>query len=250
MNILTMISRSQITLTLFMGLGLIIFSCEEKAEPILNEEPEKSEKLTITDIDGNVYDIVEFADNWWMVQNSKTSRYTNGEPIPQVSDNELWSSLETGAFSWYNNDPSFDDYYGKMYNWFAATCCSICPEGWRLPNDIDIKEVADKRNTPPRLSFIYIDSGWADDFTFRSGMRLSDGTFSRTQIEERDFGTAIEFTFKWGINSSQPQLTNWPHGFNNLVVSNDEGTYYMIADLISQNVFANMGGYIRCVKIK
>ncbi|EKB48233.1 FISUMP domain-containing protein [Cecembia lonarensis] len=232
---------------LIIGIGFILYACRDKEEPVFTEEPEKP---TITDIDGNVYDIVEFADNWWMVQNLRTSRYTNGEPIPEVADNVEWSEMETGAFSWFDNDPSLDTSYGKMYNWYAATCCSICPEGWRLPNDTDIKKVADRRLTPPMLSFIYLDAGWADDYTFRSGVRFSDGTFASSQIEDRDWGTSTEFTFKWGINASQPHLSAWPHGFYNLVVSSDEGTGYIIADLISMNVTANMGGYIRCVKIK
>jgi uncharacterized protein (TIGR02145 family) len=42
--------------------------------------------------------------------------------------------LTTGAFSWYNNDPGFDEIYGKLYNWYAMDCCQICPEGWHVPN--------------------------------------------------------------------------------------------------------------------
>jgi len=224
---------------------LFIFtnSCKEEERPVMEDEPEKP---TITDIDGNVYDIVEFADNWWMVQNLRASRYTNGEPIPEVADAIEWSEIESPAFCWFDNNSDFDDSYGKMYNWYAATCCSICPEGWRLPNETDIQKVADRRLTPPMLSLIYIESGWADEYTFNSGMRLNDGTFFRSQISDI---SSAEFTFRWGLNSQQ-QKNRIPHGFTSFVNSSDDGTGYASGELTANGVFANKGDYIRCVKIK
>lgn len=97
------------------------------------------------------------------------------------------------------------------------------------------------------LSLIYKDAGWADDYTFNSGMRLRDGTFFRTQIGESQ---RSEWTLRWGINSREMDITRNPHGFKTYVLSSDDGTGYMVLELTDREIFANMGGYIRCVKIK
>ena len=59
---------------------------------------------TVTDIDGNVYKTVFIEGQEWMAENLKTTKYDNGDPIAEVTDNTQWSSLTTGAWSYYNND--------------------------------------------------------------------------------------------------------------------------------------------------
>lgn len=45
--------------------------------------------------------------------------YRDGTPIPQVTDPVEWSNLTTGAWCYVNNDPSTEEYFGKLYNWYA-----------------------------------------------------------------------------------------------------------------------------------
>jgi uncharacterized protein (TIGR02145 family) len=126
-------------LILCMFSAFLTISCSEPEVPtdpdeILEEEQEKVvEKPKLYDIDDNEYTIDEVAGRQWMVENLKTSRYRNGDLIPNVTDPKEWSELESGAFAWYNNDPENDEKLGKLYNWYAVTCCPICPEGWRIP---------------------------------------------------------------------------------------------------------------------
>lgn len=59
--------------------------------------------------------------------------YQNGDPIPQVTDPTIWSSLTTGAWCWYNNDPANED-YGKLYNWYAVNDPrGFAPIGYHVP---------------------------------------------------------------------------------------------------------------------
>ncbi|MCX5897629.1 MAG: fibrobacter succinogenes major paralogous domain-containing protein [Proteobacteria bacterium] len=91
---------------------------------------------TVTDIDGNVYKTVIIEGQEWMAENLKTTKYDNGDPVPEVSDNTQWSSLTTGAWSYYNNDEKYNDRYGKLYNWYAADDSrNVCPAGWHVPSD-------------------------------------------------------------------------------------------------------------------
>ena len=90
---------------------------------------------TITDIDGNVYPVVQIGSQCWMAANLRTTRYRNGDPIPQVTDSIQWQNLAAPAWCWYNNDPSFDIPYGKLYKWYAVSDSrGACPNGWHLPS--------------------------------------------------------------------------------------------------------------------
>jgi uncharacterized protein (TIGR02145 family) len=94
----------------------------------------------LADIDGNVYEVVEIGEQVWMAENLRTSRYQNGDAIPEVSSGTDWASLSIGAWVYYNNDSSYDEVYGKLYNGYAALDDrNICPAGWRVPTDDDWK---------------------------------------------------------------------------------------------------------------
>jgi hypothetical protein len=69
---------------------------------------------TVTDIDGNVYNTVQIGTQCWMKENLKTTTYSNGTPIPNVTDNQCMVNLTTGAYAWYNNDISWKDKYGSV----------------------------------------------------------------------------------------------------------------------------------------
>ena len=56
------------------------------------------------EIDGHTYDTVKIGDQVWMVQNLATTKYRNGEDIPNVTDNTDWANDEAGARCAYNND--------------------------------------------------------------------------------------------------------------------------------------------------
>ena len=42
--------------------------------------------------------------------------YSDGTPIPQVTDATEWANLTTGAWCYYQNDET----EGKLYNWYAV----------------------------------------------------------------------------------------------------------------------------------
>ena len=90
----------------------------------------------VTDIDGNEYKTVQIGGQVWMAQNLDVSHYRNGDPIPQVTNEEEWVKLEIGAWCYYNNDPATGAVYGKLYNWYAVNDPrGLAPEGWHIPTD-------------------------------------------------------------------------------------------------------------------
>jgi len=74
----------------------------------------------VTDIDGNFYNSVIIGTQEWMKENLNVSKYTDGIPIPQVTDPTAWANLTTGAWCYYNNNQANGAIYGKLYNWYAV----------------------------------------------------------------------------------------------------------------------------------
>ncbi len=79
----------------------------------------------------------------WTSENISLSNYRNGDLIPEVTDRNLWNSLTTGAWCWYNNDSSNYWQYGKLYNWYAVVDPrGIAPTGWHMPTDAEWNKLA------------------------------------------------------------------------------------------------------------
>ncbi len=95
---------------------------------------------TAKDIDGNIYKTVTIGNQAWMAENLKTSRFRNGDSIPNITDNASWEALATAAWCFYNNDSSLGQTYGSLYNWYAVQDArGLCPEGWHVPSDDEFK---------------------------------------------------------------------------------------------------------------
>ena len=102
---------------------------------------------TVTDQDGNSYPYLTYGDQVWTVKNAEMVTYRDGTPIPQVTDATEWANLTTGAWCYYDNDPS----KGKLYNWYAVAGIhdndeitpnkELAPEGWHVPTDAEWTEL-------------------------------------------------------------------------------------------------------------
>ena len=97
----------------------------------------------VTDNDGHTYNSVVIGTQEWTKENLNVSTYTDGTPIPQYSSS---NPIETGSWTYYNNDPSNEAIYGKLYNWYAiagiyddaslanpALRKKLAPTGWHVP---------------------------------------------------------------------------------------------------------------------
>lgn len=73
-----------------------------------------------------------------MASNLRTTQYSDGTVIPNVTVNATWAQLNTGAWSNYENNVSNNATHGKLYNWYAATDPrGVCPLGWHVPTDAE-----------------------------------------------------------------------------------------------------------------
>jgi len=82
------------------------------------------------------YPSVLIGTQYWMDKNLELTTYRNGDIIPYVTDPTAWAALTTGAWCYYNNDPSSG--YGKLYNWYAVNDTrGLAPQGWHIPTDAE-----------------------------------------------------------------------------------------------------------------
>ncbi len=104
-------------------------------KPTPEPEPEPTPtSTTLTDIDGNIYDVVSIGTQAWMNKNLNVSKYKNGDIIPQVEDRTQWLNLNTGAWCYYDNKVANGGIYGKLYNWYAIIDPrGIAPAGYHIP---------------------------------------------------------------------------------------------------------------------
>ncbi len=114
------------------SLLVLAFSCKKEAD-----NPE-----TITDIDGNVYNTVTIGTQVWMKENLKTTKFNDGDEIPLVTGGTQWTNLTTPGFCWQdNNEGTYKDDYGALYNWWAVNTNKLCPAGWHVPSKTEISEL-------------------------------------------------------------------------------------------------------------
>ena len=101
------------------------------------KENNNNPTATVTDTDGNVYHTVKIGTQVWMVENLKTTKYRNGDPIPNIQDDAFYTQVN-GAYCDYDNDPSNSAIYGRLYNWPAVNDNrNIAPIGWHVPTDTE-----------------------------------------------------------------------------------------------------------------
>ena len=121
---------------------LVIFSCSggDDSSYSNNDNDDNNNNFSC---DGVPYDSIVYGAQEWTVENACHITYRDGTPIPEVTDPTQWSNLTTGAWSYYNNDPTKP----RLYNWYAVMGKhdndpntpnkEFAPEGWHVTTDTE-----------------------------------------------------------------------------------------------------------------
>jgi uncharacterized protein (TIGR02145 family) len=98
----------------------------------------------VSDIEGNMYRIVQIGDQTWMKENLKTSKLNDGNPITYIYDDASWQTSVNPAYCWYNHDSAaYCKTYGALYNFYTVNTGKLCPQGWKVPSVDDWNELLD-----------------------------------------------------------------------------------------------------------
>ncbi len=98
---------------------------------------------TATDQEGNSFEWINYGTQDWAIETAEVVAYRDGTVIPQVTSSAEWQNLTTGAWCYFDNDPSKE----KLYNWYAVAGIhdnevttpnkEFAPEGWSVPTDVE-----------------------------------------------------------------------------------------------------------------
>jgi uncharacterized protein (TIGR02145 family) len=128
---------------------------------------------SVTDIDGNKYATVIIGTQTWMAENLRVTHYTNGDAIPNITNNTNWSYITTGAQCTYYNTTSTDTItkYGRLYNFFAVTDSrNIAPVGWHIPTDAEWTKLTS-----------YVDSHFGNSLNTAKALASTKGWYSSSR---------------------------------------------------------------------
>jgi uncharacterized protein (TIGR02145 family) len=117
----------------------------------------------VIDQEGYTYKTIHIGNQEWFAENLRTSKYNDGTPIPNITDKNTWSNLNTGAYSFYDNNESNNATYGKLYNWYAVETDKLCPIGWHVPSVADWITLSDYLGGKWVANKMKSTSGWFND---------------------------------------------------------------------------------------
>lgn len=194
----------------------------------------------VTDIEGNTYKTIKIGDQLWMSENLRTTRFNDGADIPLTKDDDAWRNLTTAAYCWYNNDEAtYKDPYGAIYNGFTVASGKLCPAGWHVPVIDEWRELRDFLGDSSKAGGKIKESGTAHwlspnkggdnrtGFTaLPAGIRYFEGTFA----------SVLSFSGMWSASE----------------VSDEEqwyaALYYAEAGFITDHRNKKYGLSVRCLK--
>ena len=130
-------------------------SCTKQKDILINRLD------SITDIDGNKYDIVKIGEQVWTAENLKTTKYNDGWEIVNI--------MAPG------NDEDSIPVYGRLYTWYVIDGGKMCPEGWHVPTDSDWSILVDSLRGPELAGGSLKESGTEHWFSPNSGATNQSG---------------------------------------------------------------------------
>ena len=166
----------------------------------------------VEDIDGNKYRTIKVGNQEWMADNLRTSKYRNGDPIPNVTSYTNWSLMKSGAYCLYENDPDNEPFYGKLYNFYTISDeRNICPTGWHIPTNEDWIALGDFLGGTGEAGGKMKDKGTAhwewpnEGATNESGFTGLPGGMRRGNQENYNFWGKHIWGFWWSTKVINPQ---------------------------------------------
>jgi uncharacterized protein (TIGR02145 family) len=119
-----------------------------------------TEKGTVTDEDGNVYQTIRIGNQVWTTENLRTTKFNDGTPIPHIAVEVFfpkrlttsweaaytaavkeccaaWKALTTPGYCYYAEKPNDQKLFGALYNWYAVDTKKLAPAGWHVPYDAE-----------------------------------------------------------------------------------------------------------------
>jgi len=109
----------------------------------------------------------------WTKKNLDVETYSDGTPIPQVTDPEKWAALTTGAWCYYDNDPANGAVYGKLYNWYAVA---------GIYDEASKTDASQRKKLAPTDYHVPSDAEWTTLNDYLGGASVAGGKMKSTTL--------------------------------------------------------------------
>ena len=241
--------------------AILVFACSSDDSSDTNDNNNNE----LLNCDGNPVPTIVYGTQEWTVENACHTTYRDGTPIPQVTDNDEWANLTTGAWCYYENDPT----KGKLYNWYAVAGIhdndpntpnkEFAPDGWHVPSDeewITLKEhlIANGYNYDGSTAGNKIAKSMASTTGWDTSSTV--GTIGYDQSSNNSSGfNAYPKGFRSGINGYFLNANNTAvfysfteSNFLNGIITCFSLSNSVLVDLALIGMEKNNGGSIRLVK--
>lgn len=209
---------------------------------------------TVTDADGNQYRTVTIGTQTWMAENLNTTRYADGTPIADGTDNPSDSGKHYYIFL---GDTLHRKVFGLLYSWEAATNASegeahlqgiqgACPDGWHIPSFAEKEALLNylggsanagaKLREPGEMHWDYFTDG-----TNETGFTaLGSGVKA---LEEGMYGVYVDYrtvTYYWTSESYFNNSPDYPAYFSPVLRVDGSDSHYWQPPV-------NFGAPVRCI---
>ena len=127
---------------------LFIIGCKNNRENDINNNnsPVDSESEYIKDKTENSNEIA-IGNQIWSTKNLEVTTFRNGDPILEAEWDLEWDKAgrnQEPAWCYYDNDPSNENKYGKLYNWYAIIDeRGLIPKCWHVPSKTEWERLVD-----------------------------------------------------------------------------------------------------------
>ncbi len=191
--------------------------------------------LTVTDYDGNVYDVIQIGTQYWMKENLKVIHYNDGSTVQTT-----WVGSTEGSYCFYGDDIANLNPYGVLYNWYAGEDVrNICPATWHVPTDQELSILTD---------FIGGESVAGGKLKAVGTGFWKDPNYNATDT----YGfTALPGGYRYA-NGTFTDLTRynvlWSSTLNSVIDAWSRSLYYNNESVIRSFNVLNSGFSIRCIK--
>lgn len=168
------------------GVIFLFISCSDN-NPVDSEE--EQEITSITDIDGNMYEVIKIGDQYWTASNLMTTKFRNGDEIAQALNKNSWEDNNTSRWAYYNYNFEMKSPNGYYYNWHTvANSKGLCPQGSRVPDYDDWKKLYDF--TKGEADLLKSRNGWVDNMngTDDFGFNGYPGGYKQAVKDGGEFG--------------------------------------------------------------
>jgi len=197
----------------------------------------------LTDQSGNIYRTITIGTQTWMAENLKTTKYRNGDPIPDITNNSSWGNLTTGAYCDFNNNSSNSKIYGKLYNYYSILDSrNIAPSGWHVATTAEWNVLLANCGGWATAGDTLKESGVLHWFSPNSAANNGTGFTALPGSSRNDDGSwealgIIGYYGTWWSYSTNP---TYPYSF---------GMDYSTANVVNSAINNKTRGFsVRCVK--